>query len=91
MAFTQNTLQKVGGGLGGANTLYIYSTEDADTVVRVADYFLSAIDQLEKNDVIISVCNTDGTSVVKIMYVVSKTATAIDVTDGTTVAATDND
>ncbi len=91
MAFTQNSLQKVGGGLGGANTLYIYSTEDADSLGRAADYFLSAIDQLEKNDVIISVCNTDGTSAVKIMYVVQKSATSIDVTDGTAVAATDTD
>lgn len=86
MAFTQNNLQKVGGGLGGANALYMYTTSDASTVVDAADYFLSAIEQLQLNDVIISVSN----NVVKIMYVVNKTATSIDVTDGTAVAATDN-
>ena len=87
MAFSQNALQKIGGGLGGANTLYIYTTSDASTVVDGADYFLSVIDQLQLNDVIVGVCN----NVVKLMYVVNKTATSIDVTDGTTVAATDSD
>ena len=90
MAFARSGLYQVGPG-GNSPRLWMYTTADTIADVNTADYFLSAINELSLNDVIIAVTSTGGTPVVTITYVNSNTGSAIDVVDGLTVTATDTD
>lgn len=90
MAFTRSSLYQVGPG-GNSPRLWMYSTADTVATVNTADYFLAAINELKVNDVLFVVSSTGGTPVVTINYVNSNTGTAIDVTDGMVVTATDTD
>lgn len=92
MAFERNQLAKVSSSANtNANAVWMYTTTDAMTVVRAADYFLTAINEIRLNDVIICVTATDGTPVITIAYCNANSGTAIDVTDGLVVTATDTD
>lgn len=88
MAFTLDTFYQIGPG-GNSPRLWIYSTPDAMTVVRAADYFLSVITQLSLNDVIIAITATGGTPVVQFTYVNANDGITIDVVDGLVIPATD--
>jgi hypothetical protein len=75
----------------------VYITTDALTTVRVADYFLSAVNELSLGDyirvVIVGGTISVPTSLTSVnhTYVNARTATAIDVVDGVAVTSTDSD
>jgi hypothetical protein len=89
MAYTADSLSNIATTSG--NNLWFYKTDDAMTVVRAPDYFLNAIDMIRLHDVIIVMADVDGTPDLKITYCNSNNGTAIDVTDGLTITATDTD
>jgi hypothetical protein len=59
--------------------------------VNTAGYFNSLSSLLEVGDVIHCVTSTGTTAVVTLVYVVSNASGVVDVTDGTTLSATDGD
>jgi hypothetical protein len=88
MAYVDSALQKITNGIGGqANNFFIYSTSDAIATVNNANYFLGGVSRLAAGDAILVI----GNGIPTLTYVVSRTDTAVDVVDGTTVAATDSD
>jgi len=89
MAFNAANLHLVGGGSG--QRLWLYSSTDAATVIRVADYFIDAIEMLNVNDVLIVASATGGTPVVAHMYVNANDGSTVDVVDGVAVTSTDTD
>lgn len=91
MAFTRASLARLGTANSDAGALFIYKTADTVATVNTADYFLSAINELKLNDIILVISSTGGTPVVTVNYVNSNTGSAIDVTDGLVVTATDTD
>ncbi len=76
---------------GNGFTLWHYTTTDAVAVVNTANYFLSEVARMNKGDLIICNSSTGGTMVVTLNQVLSQSATAIDVADGTVLSATDSD
>ena len=88
MAFSIDGLYQIGPG-GNAPRLWMYSTTDAMTTVRAADYFLDVINQLQVNDVILTVTATGGTPAIYFTYVNANDGTTIDVVDGLVIPATD--
>ena len=91
MAFTRSSLARIGTANSDAGAVWIYKSEDAIGVVRAANYFLGAVDEIKLNDILFLVTSTGGTPAVTISYCNSNTGTAIDITDGTTISATDSD
>ena len=89
MAYTASSLNRVAGASG--MSLWHYSTADTIATVNTAGYFNDAIGMIAKNDVIIAVTSTGGTPVVSLVYAKDVSSSAIDVTDGLTVTATDTD
>ena len=89
MAYTADSLSNVATTSG--NSLWLYTTADTIATVNTANYFNDAIGMIRKLDVIIVVSSTGSTPVVSIRYAKDVSATAIDVTDGLTVTATDTD
>ena len=89
MAYTASSLNRLAGASG--MSLWHYSTEDTIATVNTAGYFNDAIGMIAKNDVIIAVTSTGGTPVVSLVYAKDVSSSAIDVTDGLTVTATDTD
>ena len=89
MAYTASSLNRLAGASG--MSLWHYSTADTIATVNTAGYFNDAIGMIAKNDVIIAVTSTGGTPVVSLVYAKDVSASAIDVTDGLTVTATDTD
>ena len=69
----------------------IYTTADTIATVNTAGYFNDAIGMIRSLDVIIAVTSTGGTPVVSLVYAKDVSSSAIDVTDGLTVTATDSD
>lgn len=99
MAFSTTGLNCVSASkAGNAPSLYMYSTTDALSVVRATGYFDNGTttntgmrNTFKVNDVIIVVSSTGGTPVVSMNYVNANSSGIIDITDGTTVSATDTD
>ena len=91
MAFAKADFQVIGGQTGSGPKFCVYTSTDALTVIRVADYFLELINTLEVNDTILIVSASGGTPVLSLNYVNSNTGSAIDVTDGLVITATDTD
>jgi hypothetical protein len=96
MPFTLKTLTKVadlGAWADGAapKSLWYYSSADALTAIRVADYFLPAVNLLKLGDTLLIVSATGGTPLQAWAYVNSNTGAAIDITDGLAITATDTD
>jgi len=89
MAYTASSLNRLAGASG--MSLWHYSTEDTIATVNTAGYFNDSIGMIAKNDVIIAVTSTGGTPVVSLVYAKDVSSSAIDVTDGLTVTATDTD
>ena len=77
---------------GTPNTpkIWVYHSDDPDTDIVAVDYFLTANDVLTKNDIIFVVASVSTTPVHKIVIVNEVTDLTVDVTDGTTISATDN-
>ena len=76
MAFTAKNLCNI--GTGGDNSLFLYTTEDADTVVQADDYFLNAYNTLKVGDFIMCNMDTDGTRETKVIYVTASASTGVD-------------
>jgi hypothetical protein len=76
---------------GNAPSMYGYKTTDAIADVNTSGYFNTLSDTLEVGDIIHCVTSTGSTAVVTLVYVVSNSGGVVDVTDGTTLAATDGD
>ena len=93
MAYSATGLNLIGGGnkAGNAPQIWSYSTTDAQSVVRAANYFNSAADLLKVNDVILVASATGGTPVLTWSYVNANTGSAVDTVDGLTITATDSD
>ena len=89
MAYDSANLTRLSGG-SGVN-LWHYTTADTIATVNTAGYFNDAIGMIRSLDVIIAVTSTGGTPVVSLVYAKDVSASAIDVTDGLTVTATDTD
>ncbi len=75
MAFTQKKLCTI--GTGGDNSLHLYSTPDADTVVETDDYFLDAYASLKAGDFILANLDTDGTRETKLYYVATSSSAGV--------------
>ena len=71
--------------------LFVYKTTDTIADVNTAGYFNNASKILKVLDTIFVYSSTDGTPALNIVYVNSNSGGVVDVTDGTTVAATDTD
>lgn len=67
-------------GQGGQNTMWMYTTTDADTVVETADYFLALYKGLRVGDMIFANLDTDGTRETKIYYVATATSAGVTIT-----------
>lgn len=89
MAYSAANLTRLGGG-SGVN-LWHYTTADTIATVNSAGYFNDAIGMIRSLDVIIAVTSTGGTPAVSLVYAKDVSSSAIDVTDGLTVTATDTD
>tara|TARA_Y100000004_G_scaffold138997_2_gene157755 strand:- start:1754 stop:2023 length:270 start_codon:yes stop_codon:yes gene_type:complete len=89
MAYSASGLTRIGGG-SGVN-LWHYTTTDTIATVNTAGYFNDAIGMIRSLDPIFAVTSTGGTPVMSIVYAKDVSASAIDVTDGLTVTATDSD
>lgn len=89
MAYTATSLTNVACSSG--MNLWHYTTEDTIATVNTAGYFNDAIGMIRARDVIIAVTSTGGTPVVSLVYAKDVSSSAIDVTDGLTVTATDTD
>jgi hypothetical protein len=89
MAYSAANLTRLSGG-SGVN-LWHYTTTDTIATVNTAGYFNDAIGMIRSLDVIIAVTSTGGTPVVSLVYAKDVSSSAIDVTDGLTVTATDSD
>lgn len=91
MSFTRLSLARLGSNSTDAGALWLYQTADTIADVNTVDYFLSAINEINVNDVILVASSTGGTPVVTITYCNQNTGTVIDVVNGLTVTATDSD
>lgn len=91
MAFSRDGLAKIASSAGDAPSIFSYTTADTVATVNTANYFLDAIAEINLGDVLFVFSSTGGTPVMTINYCNSNTGTAIDVTDGLVVTATDTD
>jgi hypothetical protein len=76
---------------GNAPSVHTYSTADAIADVNTTGYFNAIASLLRVGDVIFCYTSTGGTAAMSIVWVNSNTGTVVDVTNGTTVDATDGD
>ncbi len=76
---------------GVAPSVHTYATADAIADVNTSGYFNAIAPLLRVGDIIFCYTSTGGTAAMNIVWVNSNTGTVVDVTDGTTVAATDSD
>ena len=76
---------------GNAPSMYGYKSTDTIADVNTSGYFNALANSLEVGDIIHCVTSTGSTAVVTLVYVVSNASGVVDVTDGTTLAATDGD
>lgn len=75
MAFSATNLCTVASG--GQNSIHMYTSTDADTVIETADYFLDAYASLRVGDMIFANIDTDGTLETKIYYVATSASTGV--------------
>ena len=89
MAFTRASLARTSSsGNTSAPATWTYSTADSYATVSGTDYFLAAIREIAKNDIITVVSATGGTAVVSLTYMETVTGvTSNDIAPGVTVTA----
>lgn len=89
---TSNPPFLIAEGIQGTGSLWMYRSTDAATAVRVSGYFTDGYDLgMRAGDLVISV-DTDASPItMQLMIVTSATASAVDLSDGTAVTATDTD
>ena|SRR5688572_23093619 len=100
MAYVRDRLAKIGGGGGGAPTLWSYKTDDTAATVDTAAYFNEDGSPLKQNDIIyrVTVTNIDASNEAVSTYgthivnsVVRGNPDVIDVSDATAGTMTDTD
>ena len=75
---------------GNAPSMYLYKTSDTQATVNTSGYFNDLSSVLSVGDIIF-VYSTDSTGSLVVTYVNSNSSGVVDVTDGTTIGATDSD
>lgn len=75
---------------GNAPSMYLYKTSDTQATVNTQGYFDSLSSVLSVGDIIF-VYSTDSSGSLVVTYVNSNSSGVVDVTDGTTIGATDSD
>jgi hypothetical protein len=74
------------------NKLWFYSSTDAATAVRVSGYITDGYDLGMRAGDMVIVVDSDATPIaMQLMIVTSATSSAVDLSDGTAVTATDTD
>lgn len=95
MAFNLKNFQPIGGQAraGSAPQMFSYETQDAAADVDTANYFAPVRDALRIGDIIVRVTkDATGAVVTSGMHVVmARSATAVDVSDTTTIGVTNTD
>ena len=92
MAFSSTGFNTHGASKSGnAPSIHTYSTTDTIADVNTAGYFNAIVTLLKVGDIIFCYTSSGGTPVMSIVWVNSNSGTAVDVTDGLTVTATDSD
>jgi hypothetical protein len=76
---------------GNAPSVHTYSTADAIADVNTTGYFNAVASILRVGDIIFCYTSSGGTPAMSIVWVNSNTGSVVDVTNGTTVDATDSD
>ena len=76
---------------GNGFTLWHYTTTDAIADVNTAGYFNDEAARMNAGDLIIAWTSTGTTAVMTLAQVLSNDGSAVDIADGTTLAATDTD
>lgn len=89
MAYSETGLSRIGGDSN--QNLWLYTTEDASTVVDTRNYFQPSINMIKKLDVMILVSATGGTPVVSHTYFTENDGTNIDCVNGVAITNTDGD
>jgi len=89
MAYSASGLTLIGGS--SAQRMWIYTSADTIADINTEDYFLEAIDMINKNDVMFIVSSTGGTPVISTAYCNQSDGTNIDIVNGVAVTATDSD
>lgn len=81
----------IAGGLTGGNTWY-YTSTDAATAVRVSGYFTNGYDLgMRVGDIVFMVDSDASPTAAQIFVVNAASPTAVDVSDGVAITATDTD
>jgi len=92
MAYSATGFSTIGASKAGVSpAMYTYSTTDSIADVNTAGYFNSIASILRVGDVIFCHTSTGGTPAMSIVWVNANSGTVVDVTNGTTVDATDSD
>ncbi|SDH08408.1 hypothetical protein [Pelagibacterium luteolum] len=89
---TDNPPALIAQGIGGGGRLWFYKSTDAATAVRVSGYFTNGYDLGMRAGDLVIVVDTDAAPIaMQLMIVTSATSTAVDLSDGVAVTATDTD
>lgn len=89
---TSNPPMLISSGLGGGFNLWAYKSTDAASAVRVSGYITDGYDLGMRAGDILMMVDTDASPIAaQMMIVTSATATAVDLSDGTAITATDTD
>ena len=84
--------QPLARGTNGETRLWVYNSTDAPTAVRVSGYFTNGWELgLRAGDQVIVVDTNASPITMQLHIVTSASATAVDLSDGTAVVATDTD
>lgn len=89
---TSNPPALIAEGVGGNFRLWAYKSTDAPAAVRVSGYITDGYALGMRAGDLVLVVDTDASPItLQLMIVTSATASAVDLSDGTAVTATDTD
>ncbi len=89
---TSNPPCLISQGIGGFWRTWVYKSTDAVTAVRVSGYFTDGWKLGMRAGDVIFVVDTDASPItMQVAIVTSATASAVDLSDGTAITATDTD
>lgn len=71
--------------------LWVYSSVDANTLVRVSGYFTDGYNRGMRQGDLILVTDNDASPVITTSHVVNVTGTTVDLSDGITLGSTNTD
>lgn len=89
---TSNPPYLVASGVGSARRIWFYASTDAVTDVRVSGYFTDGWSLGMRAGDLVFVIDTDASPIaMQACIVTSATSSAVDLSDGTAITATDSD